>query len=196
MVGRRKADEKMIEEFDKINTYFVIIDKRIITPIKETDIKKSCTATLVLLFAAVDSLGKLTCPEKDYESSRRRFKFFLKRMGRDYEKNSDALWRMRNSLVHNAVNLESYMFATSKGDFRYEHLSTRGPNGFIYINTTTFFCDFCKAIRELMEQIYNDMELLKRAANRLERLSEAPQDYSEDQIVGPTPPAPVGFIHL
>lgn len=185
-----------VEDVKKINDYFDIIDKRIIAPIKETDIKKSCTATLVLLFASIDSLGKLTCHDKDYESSSRRFKFFLKRIGKDYEKNTDVLWHMRNSLVHNGVNLESYMSATSEGDFGYEHLSTRGPNGFLYINTTKFFSDFCKAKRKLLEEIYTDKELFKRAANRLEKLSEDPQDYSEDEIFRPTPPAPLGFIHL
>jgi hypothetical protein len=185
-----------IEDVEKVNDYFCIIDKRIVDPIKKTDIKKSCTATLVLLFAAIDSLGKLSCQDQDYESSSRRFKSFLKRIGRDYENISDALWQMRNSLVHNGVNLESYMSATSEGDFGYEHLKTRGPDGFIYINTTTFFSDFCKAKRTLTEEIYTDKELFKLAANRLEWLPEDPQEYTEEEIFRPTPPASIGFIHL
>ena len=47
------------DDVEMVNAWFYIINERIITPIKETDIKKSCTATLVLLFAAIDGLGKL-----------------------------------------------------------------------------------------------------------------------------------------
>ena len=94
------------DEAKKVDAWFDIIKKRIITPIKETDIKKSCTATLVLLCAAIDGLGKLSCQNMDYEQANKRFKSFLRRMGENYEKNADTLWNIRCGLVHNGVNLE------------------------------------------------------------------------------------------
>ena len=78
-------------EVEKIDAYFDIIDKRIIVPIKERGIEKSCTATLVLLFAAIDGLGKLTCQDEDYKTPNKRFKSFLKRIGKEYDKKSDVL---------------------------------------------------------------------------------------------------------
>jgi hypothetical protein len=184
------------ETIEKVDEYFKVIDDRIIDPIQNTDVKKSCTATLALLFAAIDGLGKLTCQDKDYEIPNKRFKSFLKIIGKNYKENSETLWDIRNGLVHNGVNLESYMFATSVSDFAFEHLSTRGPNGFLYIDTTKFFYDFCKAKRQLREEISKNKELLKRASNRLEWLSEEPREYSEDEIPRPSPPPAVGFIHL
>lgn len=41
-----------------------------------------------------------------------------------------------------------------------------------------------------------DTELLKRAADRLEWLSEEPPDDAEGEVARPTPPPSVGFIHL
>lgn len=188
------------DETEKVDAYFKIIDERIIAPIQNTDVKKSCTATLALLFAAIDGLGTLTCQDKYYNnkkgSNKKRFESFLKRIGNKYVKNSNTVWKIRCGLVHSGVNLESYMFATSESDFGFEHLSTRGPNGFLYIDTTKFFSDFCQAKRELREEISKNEELLKLSANRLEWLSEDPQEYSEDEILRPSPPPSVEFIHL
>jgi len=184
------------DETEKVNAYFKIIDERIIAPIQNTDVRKSCTATLALLFSAIDGLGTLTCQDDDFKYSNTRFKSFLKLMGKKYKKYSDKLWGIRNGLVHNGVNLESYMFATSESDFVFEHLSTRGPNGFLYIDTTRFFSEFCEAKRKLRKEISQNKELLKRAANRLEWLSEEAQEDSEDETPRPSSPPPVGFIHL
>ena len=106
------------EAIEKIDAYFKVIDERIVAPIQNTDVKKSCTATLALLFAAIDGLGTLTCPNKDKNAGAGvRFKSFLRRIGKKYENNSNTLWKIRCGLVHSGVNLESYMFATSESDF-------------------------------------------------------------------------------
>lgn len=135
------------DETQKVDAWFDIIDKRIINPIKTTDIKKSCTATLALLFAAIDGLGKLSCDDKHYTKVGERFKSFLRRMGEDYEQNAEKLYKIRNGIVHNGVNLASYMSAVSESVFEFEHLRTRVPYGFLYIDTTQLLSDFCKASR-------------------------------------------------
>lgn len=186
-----------VDDIEKIDEYFKVIDDRIISTIQNTDVKKSCTATLALLFAAIDGLGQLSCKDEDYEKAGKRFKVFLKRMGQNYEGKSDIIWKIRNSLIHNGVNLESYMYATSEGDFAFEHLSTPGPNGFLYIDTTQFFSDFCQAKRQLREEINKSDEILKRAANRLDWLEADEKEYQEsNNIARPSPPPPVEFIHM
>ena len=45
------------QDQDKIGRYLEVIEKRILGPIGDTEIRSYCTATLLLLFAAIDGLG-------------------------------------------------------------------------------------------------------------------------------------------
>jgi hypothetical protein len=47
------------QDKDKIDEYLHVIDERILAPIQKTEVRYYCTATLLLLFAAIDGLGKL-----------------------------------------------------------------------------------------------------------------------------------------
>lgn len=52
------------QDQDKVDEYLDVIRKRILDPIKKTEVREYCTATLLLLFAAIDGMGKLVHPNK------------------------------------------------------------------------------------------------------------------------------------
>ena len=58
----------MEEVEKKFKNFINLLEKRTINSIDNLDIKESCTATLLLLFAAVDSLSKITCSNSEYDS--------------------------------------------------------------------------------------------------------------------------------
>jgi hypothetical protein len=184
--------EQISEEHDKVNQYLNVIKTRIMEPIRESDISRYCTATLLLLFAGIDGLGKLI-HNNDKAGSNERIRVFLDLMGENYGKCKEELLDLRNSLVHNAINIASFMSSLSESEMGSEqHLSQIGSVDFIYINTTAMFNDFVRAFERLSEEIKKDEEKMKRAAARLEWRK---YDY-QDQYPGPqpTPPPAVYFI--
>jgi len=68
--------EEALTDQTKIDAYLNIIEERILAPIQKTEIQKYCTATLLILFAAIDGLGKLLHPE-DTAGSGERSRAFL-----------------------------------------------------------------------------------------------------------------------
>lgn len=172
----------------KIKAYFEIIDEHTVAPINNTDLSKSCVATIMLLFAAMDGLGKLIHP-RDTARVRARFQAFLLRMGKDYAEHADALWELRNSLMHNALNTVSFMSNTWMGERH--HLKRESPEGLIFVSTTVLLKDFCAAKDQLQEELRQNPELARRAGERLEWLEDDPQEYWS---VPTTPPGPVRFV--
>ena len=176
------------DDKEKIEAYFKVIDEHIVRPIAETDVKYSCVATLLMLFAAIDGLGKLVHNIRNACVSER-IKAFLPRMGPEYAEKADKLYKLRNSLMHNALNTESHMASIyMMGD---PHLKTISPFGLIYINTIRFFEDFRKAEDKLKEDISGDKSLHSRAGSRLEWVEDDPQEH---WVQTATPPGPVRFI--
>ncbi len=176
---------------EKTEAYFRIIDEHIIAPIANTDLKKSCVATIMLIFAAMDGLGKLI-HESDTAGAANRFKTFLPRMGSNYAANADALWELRNSLMHNALNTASFMSSTYMADMAEQHhLDMTRSDGLIFVSTTLLLKDFRSAKSRLQEELRQDPDLLERAASRLEWLEEDPQEIWNFPT---TPPPPVRFV--
>ena len=62
---------KISEDKDKIDGYLGIIQERILAPIQKTEVRNYCTATLLLLFAAIDGLGGLLHPDNNAGSNAR-----------------------------------------------------------------------------------------------------------------------------
>ena len=93
------------QDQEKIDAYLDIIQERILAPVQNTEIRLSCTATLLLLFAAIDGLGKLLHPD-DKAGSNERIRRFLDYVGGDYAVHKKRLLGLRHSLVHNAINLD------------------------------------------------------------------------------------------
>ncbi len=176
------------DDVNKIEAYFVIIDEHIIEPITDTDLRKSCIATIMLLFAAMEGLGKLIHPSGTAGPGQR-FRAFLARMGKNYDEHAGALWDLRNSLMHNALNTASFMSSTHMDE--QEHLRMRCPDGLIFVSTILLLKNFCSAKDRLQEELHQNPDLLERAANRLEWLEEDPRDWPRFPT---TPPPPVKFI--
>ena len=117
---------------EKVSEYFRVIQERILLPIEKTEIREFCTATLLLLFAAIDGLGGLL-HSTNGAGSNARIRRFLEYMGDDYSATKKQLLALRNFVVHSAVSAESFLSKTEMG--RDQHLKTVGAAGFIYVNT-------------------------------------------------------------
>ncbi len=185
------------QDSDKIDEYLRVIRERILTPIQNTEIRNYSTATLLLLFAAIDGLGKLLHPS-DKAGSNARIRGFLDYMGDGYEIHKEELLALRNSLVHNAINVASFLSRTEVA--RGQHLKKMGADDFIYVNTRVMYEDFISAFSRFQTDIKNNLELMKRAADRLEWRETADRlEWGEanplDHPNTPTPPPPVEFIY-
>jgi len=180
---------------DKVDEYLRIIQERILAPIKRTEIQSSCTATLLLLFAAIDGLGKLLHP-KDTAGVTFRINKFLDYMGGEYAVHKQELSKLRNSLVHNAINVESYMSNLSEFEINSDlHLKKIGDADFIYVNTVIMANDFEKAFTRFKLNIQNDPVLKERADNRLKWAEVDPDDIPENSNAArPSPAPPVEFL--
>jgi hypothetical protein len=143
----------------------------------------------LLLFAAIDGLGKLLDPH-DTAGSNQRIRGFLDYMGGDYAAHKKELLHLRNSLVHNAINVESFLSHTEIGGD--QHLKM-GAAGFIYVNTTVMYENFVDAFKRFRAEIQHDPVMMRRVANRLEWKEDNP--FNDPSIPTPTPPPPVQFIY-
>lgn len=180
-------DRKNVEE------YLGIIEERIVKPIRETDIAQYCTATLLLLFPAMDALGKLIHPTKDKPSHRECIKEFCRYMGNEYLECESLLYDLRNALVHNAINVASFMRSVEEEGHEHKHLDVLYEEGdFLVVNTSVMFKDFCEAIGRLREEIVRDEELLKRMARRLVRGNPSLEHYAKTHA---TPPPMIEFLY-
>ncbi|MEJ2166495.1 MAG: hypothetical protein P8X90_13260 [Desulfobacterales bacterium] len=177
------------EELEKIEEYFRVIQSRIVEPIQKPDVGRYCTATLLLLFAAIDGLGKLIHPNPK-AGSNDRIRCFLNYMGESYEKRKKELLKLRHSLVHNAINVASFMSQTEIGSD--QHLKRIGSGGFIYVNTSILYNDFCHAFERLRDEFVYNEQMLKRAAGRLDWIEEDVEDLYPE--IPASPPPPVEFI--
>ena len=181
------------EDQDKIDGYLDVIQERILAPIQNTEIKHYCTATLLLLFAAIDGMGKLLHPNNT-AGSNQRIREFLDYMGGDYKVYKRKLLDLRHSLVHNAINVESFLSHTEIGGD--QHLTKIGAAGFIYVNTMVMQKDFVEAFKRFRGDVQSNSEMLKRAADRLEWRDDNALDKSDiPDIATPSLPAPVQFIY-
>lgn len=177
------------EEYDKVDEYLAVIQSRIVDPIQKSDMAGYCTAVLLLLFAAMDGLGKLI-HDNDRAGSNQRIRAFLDYMNNDYKKRKQDLLSLRHSLVHNAINVASFMTHTEMDSD--QHLKRIGSGGFIYVNTTIMYHDFIRAFEKLREGFKNDGAKMARAAQRLAwRDDDANDKYLDNPS---TPPPSVEFI--
>jgi hypothetical protein len=143
----------MEEVEKKFNKFIDLLEKRTINPIDNLNIKESCTATLLLLFAAVDSLSKITCSNSEYKNekgNKDRFTGFLdKVMGNKYAVCKYKIYGLRNDIVHTGINTKVIL---SNSQDHKKHLES--VDGYLWINTNQFLDDFKKAV----ELIKNDIK--------------------------------------
>ena len=172
----------------KILEYFKVIDWYVVDAIAKSSLKSSCIATILLIFAGIDGLGKLTHPNKNAKAGER-FKFFISKLGDNYEKKKEKLWDLRNSLFHNALNVEVFLSMTELG--QEHHLEEVDAPCKIYLNTNILYRDFCEAFSLEKNRIQNDEIASNQAADRLEWHYD---DRLNSLNVPITPPPPIKFI--
>lgn len=181
------------QDQDKIDKYLDVIQERILAPIQKTELRHYCTATLLLLFAAIDGLGGLLHPDNT-AGSNARIREFLDYMGGDYKVHKKELLNLRNFLVHSAINVESFLSQTEMGGD--QHLKKMNTADFIYVNTMVMYENFVDSFGRFRDDIKHNPAMEKRAADRLEWREwreDNPVDYLN--IPTPTPPPPVEFIY-
>ena len=173
---------------EKINNFIDLLKERTINQIDDTDIKESCTATLLLIFAAVDSLSKITCNDDDYNlfknktGNKKRFTGFLENvMGNKYSNFKDDIYNLRNDIVHTGINIKVIL---SKNQHRDKHLQKL--NGHLWINTRQFLDDFKKAIDQIYINIKNKGTFFQNAMNRLKEFNIIELHEQEDMAT-PSP---------
>jgi len=181
----------MSEAGQKVDEFLSIIQNRIVSPIENTDISQSCTATLLLLFAAFDGLGGLLHLEPD-AGNNERIRCFLDYMGGAYAAKKKQLLALRHGLMHTAVNVESFLSKTEMTVG--QHLKRIGASGFLYVNTTVIYKDFATAFAKFRAELATNSELMERASSRLEWKEDQAWDETDGPM--PTPPPPVEFILL
>lgn len=157
----------------KISEFLNLLQKRTIDPIDNTDIKESCTATLLMIFAAIDSLSKITCTDDEYKlfknrkGNKIRFTNFLEKvMGLNYARFKNRIYDLRNDVVHTGINTKVVL---SKNAYDGEHLQE--VDGYLWINTNKFLDDF----KDILTKIHRNIEAkdiyFQNAANRLQEFN-------------------------
>jgi hypothetical protein len=173
----------------KAEEYFSVIERHVLNPIQNTDVRDSCVASLLLLFAAIDGLGLLLHPVPN-EKVGIRFKFFLTEyMGGDYKTHADRLYDLRCSLSHNALSLSAFMSRTSMGEAH--HLKHDNALGSIFVSTPVFLRDFSCALDMVRKKLALQEELRVQAESRLEWVNDEQHPCWTPMH---TPPGPISFV--
>jgi hypothetical protein len=171
----------------KIADFLSLLNKRTIEPIDaDIKIKESCTATLLLIFAVIDSLSKITCTDVEYtqfshkRGNKVRFTNFLENlMGHSYGKFRDRLYDLRNDIVHTGINTKVIL---SKDKHAY-HL--KEVDGGLWINTCQFLDDLKETVKQIRQNIEARGTYFQNAANRLQEFNII--DVDQSPIPSPSP---------
>jgi len=183
-------DRHDTENRSKVGEYLDLVEARVLKPLTNEAVQQSCSATLLLAFAAVDALGKLVHAD-DQAPPGVRFRAFLSFMGPEYEERFEELWKLRNALVHNAINVEAYLsFTELEG---WAHLKRVGGSGLIYVNTRLVSSDLVSAFGRLTVLLRTDEVAARRADNRLEWVEDT-QEGAGGEVL-PTQPPQVQFVY-
>jgi hypothetical protein len=175
----------------KSDAYLEMIRQHVLRPIAATDLSESCTATLILLFAGIDGLGKLLHPS-DNAGVRERFDYYIDMyMNARYASHKTDLYKLRNSLAHNALNFTAFISKTKMGEMH--HLQASSLPGFIFVSSSVLTRDFDSSIRRVENALRSDTTLLAVAEARLQWLDDDTYAYWGQFS---TPPGPVPFIHM
>ncbi|MBN1364250.1 MAG: hypothetical protein JW976_05525 [Syntrophaceae bacterium] len=178
----------MEEVKDKFNKFIMLLKERTIKSIDNSDIKESCTATLLLLFAAIDSLSKITCSNSEYDlyknkkGNKVRFTGFLDNIMCDnYSVYKDNIYDLRNDIVHTGINTNVIL---SKSPDYERHLKL--VDGYLWINTNQFLDDFKKAIEQIKNDIDVQGQFYQNAEDRIRDFNIIEVDEQHD-IPSPSP---------
>ena len=172
---------------EKVDAYLKAIDDYVIGPIQSSSVGEHCIASLLLIFAAIDGLARLTDPNAASNVGTR-FRNFIETLGTDYEAKKVELYELRNAMVHNALNTGTFISQAPLG--AEDHLRNVGGPGDLYVNTRVFCDDLAAAFKRLQTRFASDPSFLVMAANRLEVYDNS---YVNDVMYPTTKPAPSYF---
>jgi hypothetical protein len=177
------------ENKSKVDQYLALVETRVLKALSSDAVQQSCSTTLLLAFSTVDALGKLIHPRAKAGVGER-FRYFLDFMGTGYGERAEELWKLRNALVHNVINVESYLSSTDIEGWA--HLQTVGGSGLIYVNTGLLSSDLKNAFGRVKLLLAIDNGAAQRAAKRLQWVDNMPQGVRGEPI--PTPPPQIQFV--
>jgi hypothetical protein len=173
-----------------VSQYLSLIEQHVIDPLQQSALAESCYATLLMVFGCIDGLGKLI-HARDDAGAGARFKYFIARLGPEYDACTDHLWELRNSVAHNALNVAAYLSnVPSTSDV---HLKTSSSGTQFVVNTRCLLDDFVKAFNVLKNELDRDSDFAKLAESRL-TYGEIPA--TEFQHYPTTAPPPVQFVQI
>jgi hypothetical protein len=169
----------------KIADFLALLEERTIGPIDANiKIKESCTATLLLIFAVIDSLSKITCTDDEYTQFRHRtgnkvrFTSFLENlMGHSYARLKDRLYDLRNDIVHTGINAK-VILSKEKHAYHLEEV-----DGDLWINTSQFLDDLKETVKQIRQNIEAQGTYFRNAANRLQEFNII--DVDQDPMPSP-----------
>lgn len=167
----------------KVSTYLEYIEGYVLKPVGESPVGEHCIASLLLMFAAVDGLGRLTAVER--EGVEERFTRFISKLGTEYAAKAKVLYELRNSLVHNAINAGAFIAQTQEG--RNLHLQSTHAAGGLYLNTREFHKDLTAAVAAVRQRFLTNSEAVEVAGRQLIEYAVKPPT---DTLKYPTTPPP------
>ncbi|HET6883181.1 MAG TPA: hypothetical protein VFI31_23630 [Pirellulales bacterium] len=172
----------------KTTEYFDAFQQHVNAPLETGTVGDHCFAAALLVFGAIDGLGRLIHPQRTAGAGIR-FKDFLPRLGPKYIEHADRIWDLRNSLAHNAINVAAFL--SKAEDAALHHLEV--DRGQIFVSTPQLVADFKDAFEALKDGIERDCELADRIDRRLfyAHLSDA---YWRRMDVKTTEPPPISFV--
>ena len=153
---------------DLLSEYFNELDDHVVSVIHNGKVGDSCFAATMLTCAAIDSLGRLVAPHELRKHAGQRFKYILQEyFPAPYGREKDALWNVRNDLMHNALNVACFLAATQDPDAHYGHLDLVSGTEYLFIDTGAFFEDLVAAIESIKACLADPVDG-QRAAGHLE----------------------------
>ena len=173
----------------KFAQYVASIEEHVIEPLqKRSGVGESCFASLMLIFACCDGLGRLL-HEDEAARPGTRFMSFMRWLGPAYEERQRRLWDLRNELDHNALNVGAFVSKAELSETY--HLRECGITETILVNTPLLLQDFRTALARVIDAVSEDERLAEQVESRLEERIVDESDFREV----PTTPAPL-FAHV
>ncbi len=175
------------EHMDKITAYFDCIEEHFLKPAGSEQVSSSCTATCLLLFPVFDALGFLFS-ESENPGNRVRFEWTLSELSGGYEASKEELWKLRNSLIHEAL-FDSACLSQVQ-NWPHKHLD-KTNDGMLLINTRTLTEDLCRLVSRLRCETKCCSDRTMRADSRLDW---GMKNYSPPSDTTPPPPIIVRYL--
>ncbi|MEX0725944.1 MAG: hypothetical protein WD065_06725 [Planctomycetaceae bacterium] len=172
----------------KTTEYFSAIQCHVVSPLENSTIAEHCFAAALLVFGAIDGLGRLIHTDRE-ASPGDRFKAYLQRLGEVYVAHADAIWKLRNSLAHNAVNVAAFMSKAEGAELH--HLEE--DRGRIFVHTRVLAKDFTTSFNALSEELEQNQALATCVENRLDYAELTDPSWRKMEVKTTEPP-PIRFV--